>query len=762
MAIFNVLDYGAFGDGIHDDTAAIALAINAASVAGGGTVYMPGGTYLVTAPSSSSKGAIELVDNITLQGDGMGETIIKLADNQGALSGILRTPSSKVNHDVTVLDLTIDGNRDNQTHQQNGFFCGVSPGSPLYDENITVERVEIMNCSGYGFDPHEITRNLVMRDNVAHGNGLDGFTLDFQVDAVVENCVAYNNGVHGFLIVTTSDDVRLVNCVSYGNGSSGLTIASGSQNTHVIGGAYHDNAGSGIYARGSGGVEIEGADIYGNGQNGINIGGTKDVHIHDNRIFDNSQAGSGLYSGILMKDWTDQATGAVLGTQGVVIEDNEIFQTTSIRLRFGIEERDPQSDGNTATGNQISGFARTAIQFRPDLVTPLADQTAALDAAFSFVVPANAFVDPEGAKLTYQAKLADGSALPVWLAFDANTRTFSGTPHSGDVGALNVTVTAKDQWGVETDTFALRVAAPVTATDDRWVISNNTFAKIGVATLLANDTGATAITSVGPAVGGMAGIIGDVVNFKAPAFGSAGFAYTASNANGGSGQGQVAVTVVNTTEGNDTLSLGSIASGAPTYIDGKGGNDLITGGAGADTLLGSDGNDTLNGAAGIDNMAGGNGNDTYYVGTKYDVVTEWTAVGQGGTDTVISTVDWTLGANFENLVLANLAKKGIGNAEDNELIGNAVANILNGGAGDDTLSGGAATDQFVFAPGAGHDVVTDFEDGLDRLDFRGTGLTFANLIIGSTGDDALVWYGNDRVKLIDQAGVIDQSDFLFS
>jgi hypothetical protein len=45
--IFNVLDYGAAGNGITDDTPSIQAAINAAFVANGGIVYLPKGTYLI-------------------------------------------------------------------------------------------------------------------------------------------------------------------------------------------------------------------------------------------------------------------------------------------------------------------------------------------------------------------------------------------------------------------------------------------------------------------------------------------------------------------------------------------------------------------------------------------------------------------------------------------------------------------------------------------------------------------------------------------
>lgn len=47
-ALFNVLDYGAVGDGVTDDTAAIQAAINAAQAQGGGIVKLPYGQFLVS------------------------------------------------------------------------------------------------------------------------------------------------------------------------------------------------------------------------------------------------------------------------------------------------------------------------------------------------------------------------------------------------------------------------------------------------------------------------------------------------------------------------------------------------------------------------------------------------------------------------------------------------------------------------------------------------------------------------------------------
>lgn len=96
---------------------------------------------------------------------------------------------------------------------------------------------------------------------------------------------------------------------------------------------------------------------------------------------------------------------------------------------------------NSTTGEQVS-IAVSAINRAPVIATALLDQTASQGVTFTYTIPTGAFTDPEGASLTYSATLADGSALPSWLTFNAGTRAFSGKPTTA--GAISVKVTAKD------------------------------------------------------------------------------------------------------------------------------------------------------------------------------------------------------------------------------------------------------------------------------------------------------------------------------
>jgi hypothetical protein len=66
----SVKDFGAIGDGVADDTAAIQAAINAVGVSGGGVVFLPRGDYRTTSALNVSQ------NFVTLCGEGMGATVL--------------------------------------------------------------------------------------------------------------------------------------------------------------------------------------------------------------------------------------------------------------------------------------------------------------------------------------------------------------------------------------------------------------------------------------------------------------------------------------------------------------------------------------------------------------------------------------------------------------------------------------------------------------------------------------------------------------
>ena len=203
--------------------------------------------------------------------------------------------------------------------------------------------------------------------------------------------------------------------------------------------------------------------------------------------------------------------------------------------------------------------------------------------------------------------------------------------------------------------------------------------------------------------------------------------------------GELGLVTENAAAGNDTLRITYSVAG-PTLVDlnavslqnfenvtllgagafsltgnalinvltGNASDNVLSGLGGNDTLIGGAGNDKLDGGAGADKMSGGLGDDTYKVDNAGDVVTEAAGVGSG-TDTVESRINYTLGANVENLTLAAGAGNinATGNALANTLTGNEGNNILTGGAGIDTLIGGAGDDTYVVDNAAELGLITE-------------------------------------------------------
>ena len=84
---------------------------------------------------------------------------------------------------------------------------------------------------------------------------------------------------------------------------------------------------------------------------------------------------------------------------------------------------------------------------------------------------------------------------------------------------------------------------------------------------------------------------------------------------------------------------------------------------------------------------------------------------------------------------------------NNELTADTGDDTLDGGLGDDTLTGGEGSDTFVFADVFGHDVITDFNEAEDKLEFSGT-LSEADLIEETDADGNRILKTGDGLNSI--------------
>lgn len=217
--VYNVLSYGAVGDGATDDTSAIQAAIDAASTAGGGRVYIPAGVFVVT--------GIVIKNRVWLEGAGHRATVLYLDDssNDHVITSYKATGSEANAQSFSIKDLMIDGNKDNQTAGE-GIHIEQSEsqtaGDDWNDARWIVQNVIIYNCKSHGFRQanwRSEGRLINVHAFICDGHGFyAGGSDTFYI-----TCNAGACGLAGFYITNTS--THFTNCKAWFNGT--ITSASG-------------------------------------------------------------------------------------------------------------------------------------------------------------------------------------------------------------------------------------------------------------------------------------------------------------------------------------------------------------------------------------------------------------------------------------------------------------------------------------------------------------------------------------------------------
>ncbi|MDX9678968.1 retention module-containing protein [Pseudomonas zeae] len=200
--------------------------------------------------------------------------------------------------------------------------------------------------------------------------------------------------------------------------------------------------------------------------------------------------------------------------------------------------------------------------------------------------------------------------------------------------------------------------------------------------------------------------------------------YTANDNHGGSDTANVTISyqdghTLTGTSGDDVLVAGT----GDNILNAGDGNDVLTAGSGNNELHGGAGNDLLYSGPGNDLLDGGTGIDT----ASYAHATAGVTVNLGllGAQNTVGAGTDTL-TGIENLVGSNFNDTLTGDNNNNVINGGLGNDILNGGGGDDlliggmgnnTMTGGAGADTFQWLKGnSGHDLITDFTPGTDKLD----------------------------------------------
>lgn len=423
----NVMHFGAKGNGVDDDATATAnrdaiqAAVDAAGAAGGGTVYIPVGTYVVKKATGGGgfNGCVRLnnYSNLKIVGAGW-KSIIKLFSGEadGADAHVFRCDNTT---NVLFSDFMIDGSKHGgwKNEQKHGIF--IQDSARIYVQNVRFyqllgdgifilapdspkvmsEDIHVTNCYFHdtgrsGIAHHGGARRCFYIGNLFESN--EDQDLDFEAKDlnrtdffIIGNTFLHDNGAkviaptdlkRCYIIgnsfyssVATGIIVRGDDFLISGNTFNNVDIfilGEGLTNSRIVNNFIQATS-SAIEVRGSNGLTISGNEIIttsttpaSDGVAGLNSGAytASNVVIEGNRI-----AGAGAFDGISLRIVSNVAL------KGLTIRNNTIKNFVSavvIRRGGGFTEATLQDviiSGNRFFDDQASPTLVTGIEIHSDV-----------------------------------------------------------------------------------------------------------------------------------------------------------------------------------------------------------------------------------------------------------------------------------------------------------------------------------------------------------------------------------------------------------
>jgi parallel beta-helix repeat protein len=290
-------------DVVLTGTADQTLINTALTAAAGGRVYIMEGTVTIT-------GSISVPNNTTLAGAGAGTLITIPNAFNGTINAVTNTTAGGSGTGITIQDLSLDGNKSNQTA---GFMRGIyliGVGSGTGSGAIQGARVSNVRVSNW-----YSTRA--------------GIWLDTSSNNIFSNTTSQGNNGEGFYVVSSSNN-QFVNNVSQGNALTGFNINSGTSNTFT-GNSAQGNTTTGFYVDGT----------YSTYTGNTSQSNAEGFHLNsgNNTISGNTVQNNSSY-GIYVSSSGSAITGNTIIDSGGATTNNAIYLNSA--------------SSNTITGNTIS------------------------------------------------------------------------------------------------------------------------------------------------------------------------------------------------------------------------------------------------------------------------------------------------------------------------------------------------------------------------------------------------------------------------
>ena len=213
---YNIKAYGAIGNGSTDDTTAINAALTAAGTAGGGVVFVPEGTYIISDD-------IQIPSKCSLIGQGAG-SIIKWKNNIATdyTVCIRNSNHSGGNSKITIKNLALDGNSANNTKKLFGIWLkNVTGGiiSDIWGYNSSCWTIRINECDEIKASNLDIRNLDVTTADAVHFLASTNCTLgDSYLESLGDDCLAISsadaNSCHNIvcnnLVIKCATDKRSI------------------------------------------------------------------------------------------------------------------------------------------------------------------------------------------------------------------------------------------------------------------------------------------------------------------------------------------------------------------------------------------------------------------------------------------------------------------------------------------------------------------------------------------------------------------------
>lgn len=251
-------------------------ALAAATNYGGGTIYVPTGTFQI--------GTYNITVPVKVLGDSYGSSVLQVG------AGVNADAITVSRQQVIFEHVGLDGNKAAQTAGR----------ILVYSAAAAANYLRLLDCwikNSFGDSvvlqgPGASLTGMIARCHIDQAGGVAlNLAAGSASDCEIDHCVFSNSGSHG--ISCNAGDVMFTQCHSWGNTGSGLFMPSGAGGgINVVGGAYETNQVDGIQPRGRGNT-IVGARVYKNRNNGIYAFSNTNLAISGGQYYDNGQSAAG-------------------------------------------------------------------------------------------------------------------------------------------------------------------------------------------------------------------------------------------------------------------------------------------------------------------------------------------------------------------------------------------------------------------------------------------------------------------------------------